>query len=73
VASRPASGQLWLRVVDVLVELVASAVVDLGLALLTLGALPLAGDGLGLVVGRVGALDGLLEPTQRRGDVRPAS
>src|SRR5215218_1312929 len=37
---------------------------------LLLGALVLARGGLGLVVGGVGALDGLLEPRQRRRDVR---
>ena len=48
-------------VVEVLVELVADAVVGLGLDRLALGALLLARRGLGLVVGGVGALDGLLE------------
>src|SRR5215211_8108509 len=60
VASRPASGRLWLGdPVEVLIQLVAGAVVGLGG--LALGALLLAGDGLGLVVGRVGALDRLLD------------
>ena len=54
---------------SVVVGLVADRLVVLdGLAL---GALLLARGGLGLVVGGVGALDGLLEPGQRRGDVRP--
>src|SRR6188472_88538 len=54
--------------VEVLVELVAHAVVRLRLGRLTRGALQLADLGLGLVVGGVGALDGLLELAQRRGD-----
>ena len=50
-------------VVEILVELVAHAVVRLGLGL-ALGALQLADLGLGLVVGGMGALDGLLELAQ---------
>src|SRR5215207_9148143 len=66
----PASGRRRLRgLVEVLVGLVDRALVDVGLDGLALGPLPLAGGGLGLVVG-VGALDGLLEPAQRRRDVR---
>src|SRR5215216_6653273 len=55
-----------------LVELVRQLVADRLLVLdaLLLGALLLASGGLGLVVGGVGALDGLLEPAQRRRDVR---
>src|SRR4051812_3492996 len=52
------------------VELVADAVVGLRRDGLVVRALVLAGGGLGLVVGGVGALDGLLEPRERRGDVR---
>jgi hypothetical protein len=57
-------------VVDVLVELVAVALVGLGLGGVALGALLLARGGLGLVVGGVGARDGLLELGQRRREVR---
>ena len=56
----PAGGARLRGLVEVLVELVADAVVRLGLGL-ALGALQLADRGLGLVVGGVGALDGLLE------------
>jgi hypothetical protein len=72
VASRPASGSDSLRgVVEVLVQLVVErALVGARLGRLALGALLLANLGLGLVVGGVGALDGLLEFAQRRGDVR---
>ena len=63
VAGRPAGGRSRLRgVVEVRVELVVDrAVGGLGLDRLALGALLLARRGLGLVVGGVGALDGLLE------------
>jgi hypothetical protein len=55
-----------------LVELVRQLVADRLLVpyVPALGAVLLAGGGLGLVIGGVGALDGLLEPAQRRRDVR---
>src|SRR4051794_8045849 len=71
VAGRPASGQRRSGgLVDVLVQLVADAVVGLGLDRLALGALLLARRALRRVVVGVGALDGPLEPGQRGGDVR---
>jgi hypothetical protein len=73
VAVRPAGGRRRLRgVVEVCVERVVHqrAVVGLGLDGMPLGVLLLANLGLGLVVGGVGARDGLLELAQRRGDVR---
>jgi hypothetical protein len=60
-------------VVEVLVELVADDAVRVRHGRLALGALLLANLGLGLVVGGVGALDGLLELGQRRGTCGPAS
>ena len=55
-----------------LVEVVRQLVADrlLVLDVLVLGALLLAGGALGLVVRRVGALDGLVEPRERRRDMR---
>src|SRR5215207_5931062 len=60
----PPAGATWLRgLVELVRQLVADRLVVLNV--LALGALLLAGGGLGLVVGGVGALDGLLEPAQR--------
>src|SRR5213592_2532846 len=65
----PPRWRLRLRLV---VELVGDrALVGVRLGRLALGPPLIAGAGLGLVVGGVGALDGLLEPSERRGDVRP--
>jgi hypothetical protein len=71
VASRPASGRLRLRLV---VELVCDrAPVGVRLGRLALGPPLLAGAGLGLVVGGVGALDCLLERARDAGTCGPAS
>src|SRR5215207_126401 len=71
VASRRASGRRRLRgLVEVLRGLVVDRpVIGLGVRR-ALGVPLLAGRGLGLVEGAVGALDGLLELAQRGGDVR---
>src|SRR3954470_21466438 len=67
----PPAGDTGLRgLVDVLLELVADAVVGLRLGGLARGAVLFARGDLCLVVGGVGALDGLLELRQRNGHVR---